>query len=205
MRYAKEHKERTRRRILEAAGPAFREQGVAGVGIGEVMGRAGLTHGGFYAHFDSKDDLVAAACAEGLAESAEKLLSAAAGAPPGAGLRAVIDAYLSRRHRDTPADGCPMPALAGEVTRQPPAVRHAFAGGLEGYLDRLAPLLPDRPGADRVDDALVLVAGMAGAVLLARVVDDPALSDRILDAARDFYGRAFVPGEETDRPDGSPP
>ena len=197
MRYAKEHKERRRQQILEVAAPAFRAEGVAGVGIGELMGRLGLTHGGFYAHFASKDDLVAAACARGLAESAERLQATVAGTPPGEELTAVIRSYLSRRHRDTPADGCPMPALAGDVARQPPAVRHAFTGALADYLDRLAALLPDRPGADPRDDALVLAAGLAGAVLLARAVDDPVLSDRLLRAARAFYTDAFVAGDTT--------
>ncbi len=105
----------------------------------------------------------------------------------------MIDRYLSAEHRDDPAGGCVLPALAGEVRREPAEVRHAFTEELRRYFDRLAPLLPDQDARERADHELILASGMVGAVLLARAVDDPALSDRILEACRQFYTTAFAP------------
>lgn len=192
-RTTRAEKERTRRRVVETAARAFRANGVAGTSIPALMERVGLTHGTFYAHFDSKDALVAEAYARGLSETVDDLLQRAEGAPPGQGLNAVIDRYLSAAHRDDPADGCVLPALAGEVRREPGAVRHAFTEEIKRYFDRLMPLLPDRDARARADRELILASGMAGAVLLARAVDDPELSDRILGACREFYTAAFAP------------
>lgn len=201
MRYAKGHKETTRQQILDAASHAFRAEGVGGVGIGDLMGQVGLTHGGFYAHFDSKEALLAEACARGLRESVEHLLTAAAvaSAPDGNATPAIIRAYLSRQHRDNPATGCVLPALAGEIRHESPGVRHAFTDAFTEYVDRLATFLTGETTADAHDAALVLASGMAGAMLLARAVDDPALSDRILRRSRDFYTNAFTaPGCEAE-------
>lgn len=198
MPYSKQHKQETHERILRAAGRALREAGVDGVAIGELMARAGLTHGGFYAHFPSKDALVAEACARGMAESGEQLFAVAtkaAAQSPGEGVHAFVDGYLSARHRDAPATGCMLPALAADVARSPGEVRTAFTTGIEAYLDRLATLLA--PGSSR-DDALVLLSGVVGAMLLARAVDDEQLSDRILAAARDFYTAAFAADGDSD-------
>lgn len=192
-RTSRAEKARTRERLVEAASREFRANGVAGTSIPTLMEGIGLTHGTFYAHFDSKDALVAEAYACGLNETVERLLHRAETAPPGRALNAVIDRYLSAEHRDDPATGCLLPALAGEVRREPAEVRHAFTEELQRYFERLAPLLPDRDAQARADHELVLASGMVGAVLLARAVDDPALSDRILDACREFYTAAFAP------------
>lgn len=205
MPYSKQHKQETRERILEAAAAALREAGINGVGIGELMARAGLTHGGFYAHFPSKDALVAQACLHGLAASAEQILpnveassdwprDDAQGAAKREALRVFIRAYLSRNHRDNATTGCMLPTLAADVARSSDDVRTAFTEGLQAYADRLAALLPDEQDGDRGqgDEALVMLSSLAGAVLLARAVNDPQLSDRILLAARHFYGAAFT-------------
>jgi TetR/AcrR family transcriptional repressor of nem operon len=161
------------------------------------MRQAGLTHGGFYAHFPSKDALIASSFAEGFGESAERLLVQRDGVPAAETLATVIRAYLSRAHRDTPDTGCVVPALTAEVARGSSAVRASFTAALRDYARRLALLLPASESADANRDvdqdaeALALLAGMAGALQLARAVDDPALSDAILRHARHLYGTAY--------------
>jgi TetR/AcrR family transcriptional repressor of nem operon len=181
------HKSRTHARIVEAAARAFRERGVEPVAIADVMRAAGLTHGGFYAHFSSKDALVAEATSRGLADSRREFLVAAAEANPQAPLREIIRRYVSRAHRDRPAEGCALPALAAEVAREPDEVRRAFTAALEEFLAQLMEYVPGDTAEARRDAALALASGMAGAVALARAVEDPALSDRLLLAARRFY------------------
>jgi TetR/AcrR family transcriptional regulator, transcriptional repressor for nem operon len=181
------HKAQTRTRIVAAAARAFRERGVESVAIADVMRAAGLTHGGFYAHFPSKDALVAEATASGLVDSRREFVSDAAEANPEAPLREVIRRYVSRYHRDHQAEGCAMPALTAEIARESTEVRRAFTAALEEFVANLTDYVPgDSPEARR-DGALVLAAGMAGAVALSRAVDDPVLSDRLLLAARRFY------------------
>jgi TetR/AcrR family transcriptional regulator, transcriptional repressor for nem operon len=192
-RYPKEQKARTREQIVAAASQAFREEGIAEVSIPALMARLGLTHGGFYAHFPSKEALVAEACARPLESRSRELATLP---PDGAALRAVIAAYISAQRRDNPADSCPLPAVSGEMARAAPAVRHTFTEAMKGYLDRIAALLPAEVAARGEDQELALVATMVGAVLLARAVDDPDLSDRIVTACREFALAAFAPGDK---------
>lgn len=187
-----QHKIRTRARIIESAARAFRERGLGPVAIADVMRAAGLTHGGFYAHFANKGALVAAAATQGLAESRREFLSQAAAARPEAPLREIIRRYVSRFHRDHPAQGCAMPALAAEIGREPDEVRHAFTTAFDDFVGELADYMPGHNVDDRRAAALVLAAGMAGAVALARALDDEALSDRLLLAARQFYTERFA-------------
>jgi TetR/AcrR family transcriptional repressor of nem operon len=181
------HKAQTRTRIVAAAARAFRERGVESVAIADVMRAAGLTHGGFYAHFPSKDALVAEATASGLSDSRREFVSDAAEANPEAPLREVIRRYVSRYHRDHQAEGCAMPALTAEIARESTEVRRAFTTALEEFVANLTDYVPGDSPEVRRDGALVLAAGMAGAVALSRAVDDPVLSDRLLLAARRFY------------------
>jgi TetR/AcrR family transcriptional repressor of nem operon len=191
-RTSRAEKARTHKRLVDAASRDFRTTGVEGTSIPRLMEEIGLTHGTFYAHFDSKDALVAESYATGMRESVDRQMKRAADAPSGQGLNAIIDRYLSAIHRDDPGDGCFLPSMAGEVRRQPEIVRHAFTDGLRNYFERLAEVLADGDADSRADHALVLASGMAGAVLLARAVTDVELSDRILDACRDFYTAAFA-------------
>lgn len=192
VRYPAGHKERTREQIVSAAARAFREQGVDGVSVPEVMGRAGLTHGGFYAHFRNKDQLVAEACRCAMQESSARLIAAARRAPPPERLAAFIRAYASPDHRDEPGGGCVLPVLSAEVSRtEAPVVRAAFTESFNESIATLARALPE-DGTDRTDRALALMSGLAGAVMLSRAVDDPALSDRILQSARDVFTAAFA-------------
>lgn len=198
------HKARTRARIIAAAASAFRERGVEGVAIADVMHAAGLTHGGFYAHFPNKDALVAEAIARGLTDSRRAFVAEAAAANPKEPLREIIRRYVSRFHRDHPAEGCAMPALSAEVAREPDEVRHAFTTALEAFIAELVDYVPGATPQARRDAALALVAGMAGAVALGRAVDDPELSDRVLLATRRFYTEALVGGATSPASDASP-
>lgn len=186
MRYPKEHKSRTRQRIVEAAAKEFRAKGLDGVGVADLMAEAGLTHGGFYAHFASKDALIAEACRQGLAATIDTLDFRARGAPPGDGLRTLVRTYLSRSHRDDPARGCILASLAGELARRPAATRHALDGELGRLIALIARELPAGDDAARRRRALAIASAMVGAIALARTVDDPAVSDAILEATRNF-------------------
>jgi TetR/AcrR family transcriptional regulator, transcriptional repressor for nem operon len=185
MRVTKEKAAENRARILAAAARLFRERGLSGVGVDALGEAAGMTHGSLYSQFGSKERLAAEALAEALARGASK--TALEDAAPGSGaLSGFVARYLSARHRDEPGQGCALAALGCEIPRQPPAVRRAFTEGLQATVERLARLLPagGRRRA-REEEALAVMAALVGALVLARAVDDPALSERILAAARD--------------------
>jgi TetR/AcrR family transcriptional repressor of nem operon len=204
MPLSKAHKEQTRRRVVQTAARAFRTHGISGVGVAEVMRQAGLTQGGFYAHFASKDALVAAACAEGFQESSSPLLAAMKEAEPGAAVPTYIRGYLSRSHRDHPDTGCVIASLGQEIVRGSPEARHAFTHAMESYISKLAQYAEGDTEEAREDAMYVLVSGVAGALLMSRAVNDPALSDRILRAARRFYLSASA-GTSPSRPEVQPP
>ncbi len=171
MRYPVEETAAKHERIVKEASRLFRERGFENVSVGEVMKAAGLTHGAFYAHFDSKEELQAAAVAYGQKVSLARLQSSKRKKSKGS----FTDAYLSRRHRDNPGDGCTMAALAQEVARSNPELRAAFELGLENILSG--------KGGDR-KEAILWTAAMMGGVVLARAVQDPRLSDEILESVR---------------------
>src|SRR4051795_12221909 len=135
MRYAKDHKQATRRRILDAAGRRLKQDGIDGAGVAAVMSDAGLTNGAFYAHFASKEDLVANVLADQLQARRQ---SFDAQHPDRVGVEAFIRAYLSPEHRDQRADGCPSAALLDEIVRRPPATKKVFSGGLMSIVDEIA-------------------------------------------------------------------
>ncbi|MBV1796591.1 TetR/AcrR family transcriptional regulator [Siccirubricoccus sp. G192] len=182
MRVSKEKSAENRARILTAAARLFREKGLSGVGVDALSEAAGLTHGGLYSQFGSKEQLAAEALAEALARSAGRATLEEA-LPAEEALGAFITRYLSARHRDEPGSGCALAALGSEIPRQGPAVRRTFTQGLKATIGRLAGLLPSRRQPAE-DEALAIMATLAGALMLSRAVDDPALSDRILAAAR---------------------
>jgi TetR/AcrR family transcriptional repressor of nem operon len=172
----------SRERILDAAAKLFRERGLDGVGVADIMKSAGLTHGGFYGHFASKDDLMAEACRRALDASIGKW-ERLAGEGGCDALSTIANSYLSTRHRDNPASGCTVAALAGEVPRQCKDVRRALAAGIEAQIEILARVTPGRTRKDKRSKALASYAAMVGAMVLARAVEDPRLSREILDAA----------------------
>lgn len=191
MRYSAQHKARTHARLLKKATEQFRNQGLQGTGIAKLMGRMGLTHGGFYAHFENKSDLVAAATFEMFNETVDHMRSAVEAAPKGKEVAAIVTAYLSQEHRDHPDQGCSLPVLAGEISRQPLSVRRAYTKGFQEQIRRLAVYMPGKDAEQKCERAQLLISGMAGTIMMARAVSDRELSDKILAQAREFYISAF--------------
>jgi TetR/AcrR family transcriptional repressor of nem operon len=186
MRVTREQAASNRQRIVEAASLLFRKHGFDGVGVDDITKAAGLTHGGFYGHFTSKVDLAAEACAH---EGADPW-AAWMDAPPARRLEGIVRNYLTPRHRDDRANGCLFAALGSDVVRQPKAVRHAFTERLRAKVETLRGLVPGRSPAARRDRALATMAGLVGALTLARAVDDPKLAADILDSAAHTFGRS---------------
>lgn len=183
MKVSREQAAENRERVLQTAARLFREKGVDGVGVAELMQAAGLTHGAFYGQFSSKEELVAEACrwALGKTESYWERLQAREADP----LAAIIDAYLSPAHRDDPGRGCALTTLGVEAPRRDPGVRRAVSDGLVNLLARLEGLLPRRlQAARRRRRALALMASLVGGLVLARAVEDETLSAEILAAVR---------------------
>jgi AcrR family transcriptional regulator len=175
-------KEATHERIVEAAARAIRRSGYDGTGVADIMKDAGLTHGGFYAHFASREAMLAEAADRAGAEANAASARIAADAPPQEALQALVRAYLSKAHLDNPDKGCPVAALGSEMPRQAPEVRRAATRRIKEMIDLVARQSPDwgKPGAH--ERALVTVSTMVGALVLARAVDDPRLSNAVRSA-----------------------
>jgi TetR/AcrR family transcriptional regulator, transcriptional repressor for nem operon len=177
MRYGKEQKEATRRRIVEAAGRRFKADGIDGAGVAAVMSDAGLTNGAFYNHFTSKEDLVANVLADQLRAQRH---SFDAQSSDRAGLEAFIRSYLSPEHRDQCAEGCPSAALLDEIARRPAATRQVFTEELMAVIDDIASRLDPTDVEAARTDALTLFGLMIGTLQLARALTDRHLSDQLL-------------------------
>ena len=183
MRVSREQAAQTRDRIVEVASALFRAKGFGGVGVADIMKGAALTHGGFYGHFGSKDALAVEASQRALAASAarwQRIVAETRDKP----YPALIENYLSARHCGDPASGCALSALGTDAARGSASLRGAFAEGLQRLVDILAEALPGFSKPARRRKAVAAMATMVGAVTLARAVGDPALSEEILDAAR---------------------
>ena len=176
-------KDVTHERIVGAAARAIRRIGYAGTGVADVMKDAGLTHGGFYAHFASREAMLAEAADRAGAEGVAAVERVAAAAPPRKALQALLRAYLSKAHVEGVETGCAVAALGSEVPRQAPEVRRAATRRIKDMIDLVARQSPEwgQPGAHQ--HALVTVATMVGALVLARAVDEPRLSDALREAA----------------------
>ncbi|WP_293375765.1 TetR/AcrR family transcriptional regulator [Phenylobacterium sp.] len=184
-RYGSEHKAQSRERVVAEAAKAIREQGPHGVSVAGVMGAAGLTHGAFYAHFPSRDALLAAGVARMFEDSRARLeLSAAEGADARQALTSYINFYLSRSHRDARTAGCPLPFLSAEAPRLTGETRALFARGVAGLTGKIAGLLESAGFAEPQITAASVLAELVGAVSLARAEPDAARSDAILKASR---------------------
>ena len=180
MRVSKQQAADNRRRFLTAAARLFRERGIDGTGVDAITKAAGLTHGAFYSQFESKEAVVAEAMRLATEQSRHALESFAKGKGRREALTRVVDAYLARRHRDAPGQGCAIAALGAEMARQPKAVRAPFTKALEEMLEKLADLARGKAARDRYDEAIALFSGMLGGLILARAVSDESLSRRIL-------------------------
>ena len=191
MRYSKEHKQETHARIVKKASVRLREKGAHGIGVADLMKDAGLTHGGFYAHFDSREALVIEAFAYAMDRSTERWRKLAADLPPEKRLSTIVDAYFDAAHRDDPGRGCAVPSLGAEIARESPKTRKAFAAKLEQMIDMLAEQIRtcrERPRASRRWRTL---ATMMGTLVMSRIAGSGELSDEILAAGRDaVLGRA---------------
>jgi TetR/AcrR family transcriptional regulator, transcriptional repressor for nem operon len=178
VRYGKEHKQATRQRIIEAAGRRLKSDGIDGSGVAVLMKDAGLTNGAFYAHFESKDDLVAQAVAHELSMQREHLGEL----PPGrAGLEHLVRQYLSVEHRDHPEDGCPSAALLDEISRGTDATKQAYTEGVLAFIDEFAVrLAPDDPQS-ALAKVLSVYAGMIGTLQFSRALSDRRLADEVLE------------------------
>ena len=176
-------KEATHERIVETAARAIRRSGYGGAGVAEIMKEAGLTHGGFYAHFDSREGMLAEAADRAGADTVATMARVAASAPPEQALNAMLRAYLSKAHVESVETGCAVAALGSEMPRQAPRVRRAATRRIKEMIDLVARYLPEwgQPGAHEL--ALVTIATAVGALVLARAVDDPKLSDALRQAA----------------------
>jgi TetR/AcrR family transcriptional regulator, transcriptional repressor for nem operon len=177
MRYGEDQKQATRARILEAAGRRFKQDGIDGAGVAALMSDAGLTNGAFYAHFASKEDLVANVLADQLREQRQ---SVDAGPPDREGLEAFVRFYLSPQHRDECADGCPSAALLDEIVRRPTATRQVFTDELMRVIDDIASRLDPTHAEAARTNALTIFGLMVGTLQLARALTDRDLSDRLL-------------------------
>ena len=187
MRYPADHKQQTRERIVRAAARRFRSRGSDGAAIVRLMRDLRLTHGGFYRHFVSKEELFVEAFGRALVELDGRLAAAADAAPPGGEAKAIIDEYLSLDHCDNAADGCPVAALAAELARRQPAARAACQRALRDHVGRMSKYMPGATGEERARNAAMLFSGMAGTLTLARTMPDQESRRRILEGARTFY------------------
>lgn len=178
MRVTREQMQANRMRILDAAGRLFREKGFDAVGVAEVMKAAGLTHGGFYGHFESKDDLIAKTIAH--------IFGSGTDGP--ADLSTYLDAYLSPLHRDSIAKGCPTAALIADVRRQTPEARLAMTEGFKSQIDRIASAITETEPEPARRAAIGAWATLVGAIMMARTVEDPVLSEEILRETRAWIG-----------------
>jgi TetR/AcrR family transcriptional regulator, transcriptional repressor for nem operon len=191
MRYSREHKQETHARIVRKASVRLRERGAHGVGVADLMKEAGLTHGGFYAHFDSRDALLSEAFAYAVDRSSQHWRKLAEEIPPEKRLASIVDSYLTPLHRDNPGHGCVVASLGAEVARESPRTRKAFAGKLEEMIDMIADQIADQPRKVARKQATAALATMMGTVVLARIAGNGEFSDDILAAGREaVLGRA---------------
>lgn len=185
MRYSREHKQETHDRIVKKASVRLREKGAHGIGVADLMKEAGLTHGGFYAHFDSREALVIEAFAYAMDRSMEHWRKQSDQVAPEKQLTQIVETYLSALHRDNPGHGCSIPSLGAEISRESPKTRKAFAGKLDEMIEMMADYIPGQPRKAARKQAIATLATMAGTMLLARIAGSSELSDEVLKAGKD--------------------
>jgi len=191
MRYEPEHKAKTHRRIIKNAARRFRSEGLSGPGVAAVMKSSGLTVGGFYKHFRSKDDLLAEALEEGMLEHDEKFLASIQDVPPADRWKAMVRHYLSPEHCEHPESGCPMATLAPEIARARPAIRKRIAGLMKVRRERVMQFMPGDTDAEREKNFNIIFPAMAGAIAVARILPYPEDRKKILNDLRDHLLQSF--------------
>lgn len=185
MRYSKEHKLQTHARIVKRASVKLREKGAHGIGVADLMKEAGLTHGGFYAHFDSRDALMIEAVTHAMDRSTEHWKKQSEAISAEKRLPAIVNSYLSAEHRDNPGQGCAVPALAAEIARESAKTRKAFAGRMERLIGILARQFHGLPPKAARKRAMATLATMMGSLVMARVAGSGEFSDEILKSGRE--------------------
>jgi TetR/AcrR family transcriptional regulator, transcriptional repressor for nem operon len=186
MRYRPEHKLETRRKIVQDASRRVRAEGLTGAAVSAVMKDAGLTHGGFYKHFESKDDLLLESLREGFREIEDTLAHAAEQSPPGEAWKAIAKTYLSLDLCDHPEHGCPLAALAPDLARADKRMKPQIAAELVNYKSRMVPFMPGERTADKERAFFAIFSTMIGAVEIARLLPDRARREKVLASTREF-------------------
>jgi TetR/AcrR family transcriptional repressor of nem operon len=192
MRYSLAHKEQNHKNILSVAARSFREHGGDSSGIGTVMKKVGLTKGGFYRHFESKDDLFVEAVARAFEEMGTGMVEVAKSAPEGQALRAMIERYLSTRHANSPGSGCVLSALGPELARKPLSVRKRIEASLNAYRERLLPFVPGQTREEKLAKCRLLFSSMAGVLMMVRIISDSEKREQRLMEARSFFIKCFA-------------
>ena len=187
MRYSVKHKAQNHEKILSVAARSFRERGGDSSGVGKVMKKAGLTKGGFYRHFRSKDDLFVEAVARALDETGRGMVEVAKCAPEGQGLRAIIERYLSMGHANSPGSGCVRATLGPELARKPLLVRERIGALLEAYCERLSPFMPGQTREEKLMKCRLLFPSMAGVLMMVRAIPEAERRAERLREARVFF------------------
>lgn len=191
MRYQPEHKAEIHHKIVKDAARRVRAEGLTGAAVSAVMRDMGLTHGGFYKHFQNKDELLIEALSEAFREITDHLAQAAQDSPPGTGWKTIVKAYLSPEHLDHAEWECPLSALGSELARAEPAMKARIFGELAQYRSRMLPFMPGRRTTDKERAFFAIFSTMIGAVELARVMPELAVRAKVLGSARDFLLRSF--------------
>ena len=191
MRYKPEHKVEVHRKIVKDASRRVRSEGLNGAAVGTVMRDTGLTHGGFYKHFGSKDDLLLESLREAFREIEETLVRAAEQAPPGKAWKAIVKTYLRAEMCDRPEHGCPLATLGPELARADAELRPQIVAELVNYKSQMVPFMPGRRTVDKERAFFAIFSTMIGAVEIARILPDPAVREKVLASTRDFLLRSF--------------
>ncbi len=191
MRYRPEHKGEIHQKIVKDAARRVRNEGLTGAAVSAVMRDTGLTHGGFYKHFESKDQLLMESLSEAFKEMADRLAQAGEQSQPGTAWKAIVKAYLSPEHCDHAECGCPLAALAPELARADATMKAKILGEMTQYKDRMLPFMPGRRTADKERAFFAIFSTMIGTIEMARVLPERAMRAKVLATARDFLLRSF--------------
>lgn len=191
MRYDPDHKVKIHRKIVRKASRQLRAKGLNGPAVTTLMKAAGLTHGGFYRHFSSRDDLVVEAIEEGLLELRDRLIAAAKQAEPGEGWKAMVRSYLTLERCDRADDGCPIAALAPDMARTRPALKQRIAAAILQLRQEVIPFMPGRNEEEKAANFLAIFSSMVGTIGMARTMPDAAIRQRILNTVRDHLLHSF--------------
>jgi TetR/AcrR family transcriptional regulator, transcriptional repressor for nem operon len=191
MRYPPEHKAEVHKKIVKDASRRVRSEGLTGAAVAAVMRDTGLTHGGFYKHFASKEDLLIESVRESFRDIIDRLVRVAEPSPPGEGWKAIVKAYLSMEFCHDAEHGCPLTAFGPELARVDGGMKRQFFGELVNYRDRMIPFMPGRHKQDKERAFFVIFSTMVGAMQIARILPERQVQEKVLASAREFLLRSF--------------